>query len=44
MEQELEKSKGNGSVVDLQRRKELKNLQDKHSKTQMKAEQLGLEY
>jgi len=45
MESEIERSKGVGSGQgDNLRKREMKELEEKLSKTQMKAEQLGLEY
>ena len=43
MHSEIEKYKGQGQTNDNQRKKDLKSLEEKLSKTEMKAEQLGLE-
>lgn len=43
MQQEIERYKGQGQSNDNQRKKDLKILEEKLSKTEMKAEQLGLE-
>lgn len=44
MEKEIDHSKGIDNTGDNQRRREMRELNEKLSKTQMKAEQLGLEY
>ena len=44
MEKEVDNSKGQGRVSDNHRKKEMKELEERLSKTQMRAEQLGLEY
>jgi uncharacterized protein YlxW (UPF0749 family) len=44
MQTELERSRGSGTTTDHQRKKALKDLEEKLSKTEMKAEQLGLEF
>lgn len=44
MQTEIDKYRGQGSSSDNQRKKALKDLEEKLSKTEMKAEQLGLEY
>jgi hypothetical protein len=44
MQLEIERYRGQGANTDNQRKKTLKELEEKLSKTEMKAEQLGLEY
>ena len=44
MQEELEKNRGQGQSTDNNRKKILKELEEKLSKTEMKAEQLGLDY
>jgi coiled-coil domain-containing protein 63/114 len=44
MHSEIDRNKGSGATTDNQRKKALKELEERLSKTEMKAEQLGLEY
>ena len=44
MQEELERNRGQGHSTDNHRKRILKDLEEKLSKTEMKAEQLGLEY
>lgn len=44
MQLEIDRYRGQGSSSDNLRKKALKDLEEKLSKTEMKAEQLGLEY
>lgn len=44
MQIEIEKNKGTGLPNDNHKKKILKELEEKLSKTEMKAEQLGFEY
>lgn len=44
MQIEIDRNRGQGSSTDYQRKRALKDLEEKLSKTEMKAEQLGLEF
>ena len=44
MQIEVDRNRGSGTSTDFQRKRALKDLEEKLSKTEMKAEQLGLEF
>ncbi len=44
MQGEIERTRGTGSTSDQSKKRALKDLEEKLSKTEMKAEQLGLEF